>query len=84
MGKALILACVLLAGCETVPAPVENPRRVWCDHNEPRRPTRAAFEAMSRADLDEMNAHNKKGVEWCRWAPSATTREIAFADVPIL
>lgn len=67
MVKALILTVALaLAACGTVPtpAPVENPRQVWCDHNEPRRD---ATETTPRAELDKINTHNFRGVEWCGW-----------------
>lgn len=68
---ALILLALSLAGCAALPAPapVQEPRRVWCDHNEPRRPSPAAVSAMSRAELDEVNIHNLTGLEWCGWTP---------------
>ena len=66
MVKALILTIVLLAGCNTTPAPVEDPRQVWCDHNQPRRD---ATEETPRAELDEINTHNAQGVIWCGWEP---------------
>lgn len=70
MGKALTLIAVLLiSGCGHMPVPVEDPRAVWCEHNQPRRPTPAVIDTMSRPELDEMNAHNWKGVEWCGWKP---------------
>lgn len=63
MGKALIVATMLaLAGCTTVP--VEDPREAWCAHNKPRRD---ATETTPRAELDEINSHNAKGVAWCHW-----------------
>lgn len=68
MGKALIILCLELAGCVTT-APVDNPRHVWCDHNQPRRPSQAVVNAMTRPELDEMNAFNARGVKWCGWRP---------------
>lgn len=66
MGKALILAAALaLAGCVT-PAPVEDPRSIWCDTNKPRRD---ATPETPRAEIDEINAHNFKGEAWCGWVP---------------
>jgi len=65
--KALILSLAILAGCTTVPAPVENPRQVWCDLSTPRRHTKEALSAMSRAEIDEINAFNSKGKMWCGW-----------------
>ncbi|GLS41013.1 hypothetical protein GCM10010869_66100 [Mesorhizobium tianshanense] len=65
MGKALIL-CLLLAGCTT---PVSPARQVWCDHNEPRRPSAVVVAAMTRPELDEVNAYNGKGARWCGWRP---------------
>ncbi|RWN51929.1 hypothetical protein [Mesorhizobium sp.] len=67
MGKALTL-CLALAGCATT-APIGNPREVWCDHNQPRRPSLAVVQAMSRPELDEMNSFNAQGAMWCGWRP---------------
>lgn len=64
MGKALILSLAILAGCTTVPAPVENPRQVWCDTNSPRRDANAE---TPRSVIDEINSHNRKGSLWCGW-----------------
>lgn len=57
-------AFAALAGCTTVPAPVSNPRQIWCDQNGPRRD---ATTQTARAELDEINAHNFKGQLRCRW-----------------
>lgn len=67
MGKAAVALALILAGCVT--RPVEDPRSVWCAFNEPRRPSVAVVEAMTRAELDEMNAFNAKGADWCGWRP---------------
>lgn len=64
--KALVIAALLLAGCVSTPSPVADPRQVWCDHNAPRRD--ATLETP-RWELDEINAHNARGVAWCRWKP---------------
>jgi starvation-inducible outer membrane lipoprotein len=70
MVKALILAAAIsLAACTTTPAPVEDPRRVWCEHSEPARHSPAAIEQMARAELDHVNTHNRRGQEWCGWRP---------------
>ena len=69
MGKALIGLVLLAAGCATIPAPVENPRAIWCERNSPRRPSSAVVAAMTRAELDEVNAHNMTGELWCGWKP---------------
>lgn len=65
MGKALILV-VLLAGCASIPQTVADPRKQWCEDNQPRRD---ATETTPRWELDEINAHNAKGVRWCQWQP---------------
>lgn len=66
MGKGLILAtALLLAGCTTTPAPIDDPRSVWCAHNRPRTD---ATDETPRRELDEINAHNRKGVLWCKWS----------------
>jgi starvation-inducible outer membrane lipoprotein len=67
MGKALILSIAILAGCTTVPAPVENPRQVWCDTNEPLRYSPSVIAAMTREELDEYNSYHSKGEKWCEW-----------------
>lgn len=70
MGKTIILiAALAVAGCATTPAPVEAPRSVWCDHNQPRRHAPEAIAAMTRVELDSINAHNARGELWCGWRP---------------
>lgn len=66
VAKAVILAALLLAGCAGMPAPVEDPRQIWCDTNKPRRD---ATDETPRAELDEINSHNARGVLWCSWSP---------------
>ncbi|AZO23857.1 hypothetical protein EJ070_26360 [Mesorhizobium sp. M1E.F.Ca.ET.045.02.1.1] len=66
--RLLLLLCLALAGCVTS-APVDNPRKVWCDNNKPMRPSAAVFAVMTRPDLDDMNTHNARGVKWCGWRP---------------
>jgi hypothetical protein len=66
MGKQAVVLALLLCGCTTV-SPVEDPRSVWCEHNEPRRPSSAVIEVMTKPELDALNSHNDKGVEWCGW-----------------
>lgn len=67
MGKALILSLLILAGCTSTPTRVDNPKQVWCDGNAPLRYSEATIDAMSRAELDQINAHNAKGQAWCKW-----------------
>lgn len=66
MGKALIISLAILAGCATTPSTVNDPRQIWCDTNSPRRDATAD---TSRQEIDEINAHNAKGVLWCGWEP---------------
>lgn len=68
MAQVLILIAFLAGctGCTTTREPISDPRSVWCDHNQPRRD---ATEQTPRAELDDINAHNFKGVRWCRWKP---------------
>lgn len=66
MVKASLIFILLLAGCATTPAPVEDPRQVWCEHNQPRRD---ATMETPRAELDEINEHNAQGALWCGWTP---------------
>ena len=67
MGKALILSLAILAGCQSIPGPGENPRAIWCATNEPRRDARPD---TPRSEIDEINRHNALGVKWCNWRPS--------------
>lgn len=70
MGKiAVILAALALAGCPSNQPTAPSPKQVWCDQNSPRRPTAATVAAMSRAELDDLNAFNEKGALWCGWKP---------------
>ncbi|TIL31470.1 hypothetical protein [Mesorhizobium sp.] len=64
--KCLLFGGLLLAGCAT---PVSPARQVWCDHNQPRRASAAVVAAMTRPELDEINAYNGKGARWCGWKP---------------
>lgn len=66
MAQVLILIALLIGGCTTTRGTVEDPRKVWCLHNEPRRD---ATEATPRPVLDQINAHNMKGTKWCGWRP---------------
>ncbi|AZO00563.1 hypothetical protein EJ066_27490 [Mesorhizobium sp. M9A.F.Ca.ET.002.03.1.2] len=70
MGSALkvLTLCMALAACTTTP-PVNDPRQVWCDHSQPRRPSAVVVAAMTRPELDEVNAYNGKGARWCGWRP---------------
>ncbi|RWM76383.1 MAG: hypothetical protein EOR81_23870 [Mesorhizobium sp.] len=62
----LLFGGLSLAGCTT---PVSPARQVWCDHNQPRRPSAVVVAAMTRSELDEVNAYNGKGARWCGWKP---------------
>lgn len=57
-------AILALVGCQT--APVADPRAIWCETNNPRRDATAD---TPRAEVDEINAHNRKGALWCGWRP---------------
>lgn len=64
--KALILAALFLASCTTTRSPIDDPKQLWCDTHTPRRD---ATETTPRWELDEINATNRKGAEWCGWKP---------------
>lgn len=68
MVKALILAAALSLPtmCSPTAPPPSDPRTIWCAHNEPRRDY---HDGMSRAEVDNLNAHNERGVKWCGWSP---------------
>lgn len=68
MAQVLALIAILAGctGCATTRAPIEDPRAIWCRHNEPRRD---ATEATPRSELDEINTYNLRGAQWCGWRP---------------
>lgn len=66
LALAMLPVVLALVGCTSVPQPVDDPRQIWCDTNSPRRD---ATEATPRAEVDEINAHNRKGALWCGWKP---------------
>lgn len=63
---SLALILLALAGCTTASAPVSNARQIWCDTHQPRRD---AMPTTPRSVLDEINANNRLGAEWCGWQP---------------
>ena len=60
MVKALILAAMLLAGCQTVG------EGTFCDINKP---NRNPVEDMTPAEARTALAHNLKGARLCGWKP---------------
>lgn len=68
LGIAIICAVFVaasLVGCATT-GPDLTPRKTWCDFNQPRRD---ATDETPRAELDEINAHNRIGTDRCGWRP---------------
>jgi hypothetical protein len=62
--KALILAGVLaLAACTTTPS------GSFCEISTPLRPSPAAIDAMTDAEVAAMLRHNKRGQAICNWKP---------------
>lgn len=66
VAKYLIVASLLLAGCQATIAPATGD---WCDVNEPRRHTKEVIVVMSEKELNELIAHNRYGAERCGWRP---------------
>lgn len=65
---ATLILLALLAGCTTTqPAPIADPRAVWCEHNEPRRPSPEEITAMSIDEKRKAVEHNRQGALWCGW-----------------
>jgi hypothetical protein len=60
-----LIALSVTTGC-SVTAKIDDPRQIWCDHNQPRRDATAD---TPRAELDDINSHNAKGALWCGWVP---------------
>lgn len=74
MGRTIIVTIAVicavfvlssLVGCATT-GPDLTPRSTWCDFNKPRRD---ATDSTPRAELDEINSHNRLGAAICGWKP---------------
>lgn len=66
----LLLAALALAGCNTTkPAPIADPKAVWCEENEPTRYTPAERAVLATEVKADALAHNLKGADWCGWKP---------------
>lgn len=57
-----VLALVALAGCQSASG-------TFCDIARPQRPSAAAVDAMTDAQVREMLAQNLKGQRLCGWRP---------------
>jgi hypothetical protein len=63
MGKGLILAALIaLAGCTTA-------KGSFCTVASPQRPSAAAVDAMTDAQVKALLAHNRTGQALCGWRP---------------
>jgi hypothetical protein len=63
MGKALILALLLLVACKTTGS------GSFCDIAKPIRPTPEQVDQLTDAQVKELLAHNRKGAALCGWKP---------------
>ena len=65
--KVLALVALLsLAACTTNgPAPVEDPRAVWCEFNLPRTLSDAEIDALSEAQVAAELEYDLKQEKWC-------------------
>lgn len=64
MGKALIMVCLLLAGCT---APTYAPD--YCLLASPLRPNGAAWDAADQIFKQQVVTHNETGAKLCGWQP---------------
>lgn len=63
MGNGLILAALIaLAGCTTT-------KGSFCGIAKPLRPSVAAIDAMTDAQVKDLVVHNRKGEKMCGWKP---------------
>ncbi len=64
MGKGLIATITLcvMVGCTTT-------KGSFCDIAKPMRPSAAAIDAMTDAQVKDLVAHNRKGEKLCGWRP---------------
>lgn len=66
MGKALILATLLTLGA-CAHEPTGGAGGAFCDASKPIRASEKLLAAMSRADKEQVAAHNRRGARECGW-----------------
>lgn len=59
----MILMLPTIHGCASLGAGAD----VWCQTNDPRRPTEVEYEAMDRQSREDMRTHNAYGAARCGW-----------------
>lgn len=60
-------ACSVFSATEQKPAPIADPKAIWCAENRPQRPSFAEVDLMDRQRLEAVVAYNRKGAAWCGW-----------------
>ena len=63
----LLLILAILAGCATTaPAPIVEPKKVWCENNSM---PQGDLKANDRASKEWLVAYWMRGERWCGWKP---------------
>jgi len=62
MRKCILLAALLLAGCQSTGG-------TFCDVSRPIRFSDATINAMAAGEIEQALAHNEKGAALCGWKP---------------
>lgn len=63
MGKALILAALLLAGCQTAP------KGTFCALAQAQRPSQEVIDKLTDEEVTALLRHNRLGGKLCGWRP---------------
>lgn len=63
MGKALVLAALLLAGCQTAP------KGTFCALATAQRPSQEVIDKLSDEEVNALLRHNRLGGKLCGWRP---------------
>lgn len=66
MRAVLVASLLALAACSTT-VPVQNPRAIWCENNQPIYLPEVAVAIMSRADKERYLTYHLQGESWCGW-----------------
>lgn len=67
----LIACLMLISTLPMLPGCVGSGNDVWCQTNDPVRPTAAEYAGMDRQSKQRMRTHNAYGVKLCGWKATA-------------
>lgn len=69
ISKRRLAACLMLSLMLPMIYGCASAGDVWCQTNEPRRPTEAEYAGMDRISKEQMQNHNQYGTRRFGWRP---------------